>query len=547
MTNILLVNFRKNGDIFHSFKFAGNIERTVSNSKLSTLAFREFEKSFHILKCSGDKFFIDRKKIQTFFKNRLYSDSLAINQFTSDLEKCLDTGWDIVINSSNDEVGVHMTSLLKQLNPNAKIIGLSLTRNSQIDFGDNWSRVLNEVTTSVIPTPVGYLDCFNAMLNQKHSSVIDSISTVAENNQTAFKNFQQLRGNIGNTFKNLIGIQLLSSSLEKNIPEDVIINIIAEMIDNTNSFPVLLIAPLKNEQELAEKINSRFDGTLTIVECDFIAAPSVLMNLDAVITPDTSIKHLCDLVDVPVVEYAGVQSPPFKMWSTNSNSIIVRNHRSTETTDHDELTQILLQALSYVTGDLSARDISISSSISIYLPIRDRIGIFYKTISGPNTQEEDCTRTIGRYYLGQRLLGQPDNRLFKELYECVGRPAFNKWASTQKESMTENMRLLLSCIRNIGKSKENPKNMKALIESIDAFIATSESSSISAIPALMFRSHFENCPDGVNPLNNAEWALFEAKKDFQVLFEAISRCDQYFLQSAPHYANINKVVGNERT
>lgn len=545
MKNVLVVNFRKYGDIFNAYKFTGNIERQVENARVSTIGFKEFEQAFKLFKIKGDCFLVDRKLIQTYFKNRIYSDALAINEFMNSIEACIEQKWDLVINASNDEVGINFCSFLKHSNPNVEIVGNHFANNKTMVFSDIWSRTLNEITTSMKVSPINYIECFNQSLSLKPNSVVDLVNTVPENNQIAFKNFQQLRSTIGNGYKFLAGIQLKSSTAEKDIPTETIVQLIDGLINQTNIFPVLLIAPIKEEQEAAEQINKSFADQLTIVETDFIASPSVLINLDTIITPDTSIKHLCDLLDVPVVEYAGIESPRFKMWTTNPNSIVVNSLRSNKEVDHAQLGDLLISACNYTVGELSAKDLPNMASFLTFLPLRDKLGIYYKNITGPVSHEDECTRAISRYFLAKHYLGVSDNKLLKELNEVVARPSFNKWASSQKEIMTNNMRTLLSCIRTLGKAKENSKNIGMLIESIDSFIATCEEGGLSAIPALYFRSRFENCPKDEDPMTNTERALFEAKKDFQALFDSISQFDQYFLQTAPLYHSNTRTADGE--
>ena len=534
MRNILVINFRKNGDIFNSLKLINSVEINDTNRAVSTLGYEEFRSAFRVLKTRGTNYFINRKKIETYFKNRIYSDALAINQFMEDINPVLSTKWDEVINFSNDQTGTLLTSIIKTLNPSCKITGLSLSVTGQVVYSDEWVRVLNDVTTMPMTTPINYLDCFYNALNIKSSSALDSVATVPENNQIAFKNFQALRSSIGPDYKALVGIQLMSSSVEKNIPIETINSLIQEMVNDTCYFPVLLIAPLKEEQELAEAINRSFGGSLTIVESDFIAAPSVLVNLDAVITPDTSIKHLCDLLDLPIVEFASAESPAFKMWTTNTSSLVVRTTRESGNYSNSDLTSALLNSLAYITGDIMAKDLVISNAFSTYIPIKDRSGLHYKNCSGIKNEVEDCSRTFSRYFFLLRNAQESDTRLLKEIFDNVGRPIFNKWAHSEKEKMTAAMRTLLSCIRNLASSRENPKAYKALVESIDVFMAVATWNNLASIPAVIFKSRFENL-NQTSPMAQLEEALFSAKKDFQLLFDSIAHCDEYFLTKSPSY------------
>lgn len=534
MKKILLINFRKNGDIFNSLKLVNSLEINNSNAKVSTLGYEEFRSAFNVLKTRGQAHFINRKKIETYFKNRIYSDALAINQFMNDITPVLEQEWDQVINFSNDQTGTLISSIIKSRNSKCEVIGLTKSTSGQVVYSDEWMRVLNDITTMNTSTPFNYLDCFYNALKIKSSSALDSIVTVADNNQIAFKNFQALRSNIGPDYKALVGIQINSSSVDKNIPLETINTLIQEMINDTCYFPVLLIAPIKEEQEMAESINKSFGGSLTIVESDFIAAPSVLVNLDAVITPDTSIKHLCDLLDLPVVEFASAHSPPFKMWTTNTSSVVIRTTRATDSYSKSELTSAILNSLAYIAGDIMAKDLVIGNAFSAYLPIKDKSGLHYKNCAGIKNEIEDSSRTFSRFFFLLRNNQESDTRVLKEIFDNVGRPIFNKWAQAEKERMTSAMRTLLSCIRNLAASRENPKSHKSLVESIDVFLEVSTWESLSAIPAVIFKSRFENL-NQASPMACLEDALFSAKKDFQLLFDSISQCDDYFLTKSPSY------------
>ena len=154
-------------------------------------------------------------------------------------------------------------------------------------------------------TPYSFNDCAHKIagveIKNERSTIIKSNKI---HDRTAINNLDRLRSLKSQDANrvSIIGIQVSSASIVKEIPEDTLIETIRLINSSETMIPILLTAPTEEEKKKASRINKEFENKLVSVEADFIALPSVLKNIDLLLTPDTSIKHLADLLDHHVGE-----------------------------------------------------------------------------------------------------------------------------------------------------------------------------------------------------------------------------------------------------
>ena len=121
----------------------------------------------------------------------------------------------------------------------------------------------------------------------------------------------------------IIGISVFSSHPEKSIKEQKAIDIINDIQKEKDLIPIIVHAPSPGEKEIVQSITASVKEKIVTIECDLIAAVSVIKCLDILITPDTALKHIADLVCTPSVEISLAEAPLFKQSSLLPDSLIL--------------------------------------------------------------------------------------------------------------------------------------------------------------------------------------------------------------------------------
>ena len=535
--NILIINLKRYGDIFSMGHTVQGIKRDNPNCSITLLVLKEFEKAAQALTDVDTILTIDREQILTYKKNKIFSDGLALNHFENEIHHVTKEHWDLVYNYSNDRVSTHITSILK--NNSTKHLGIRFNDYCNVEYSSEWALLFNDVITELKYSPMSFVDTYNAMASTKISEDGIALKTREEYNKTAHLNFSEIRRmEQGQEEIKIIGIQLSASTNYKMIPRGELVALIDEIYMTPEYFPVLLGAPTDRDRELINSINSEFNNSLVSIEADFLALSSVLLNLDALITPDTSVKHVADLLRIPTVEISLGESPLFKQGTVNLNSVIItpsvslRSFKKAEVERSRELKDLnykikytdIIAALRYTLKEISSfKDITLSHDITIYRPKSDNLGRFLMPIAGNTDESVEIERICTRALIHQKTTKQDDLTLIDTILE-FDTALVNHWINQQKDLITDTSKSLLSTLRAIiqlTNEKSSMTNFLGALATLCDFCETS--SDFAKLPALRFRSRLEalNTSDLRSSAKEVEALLYEYKSDIQFQVEVL--------------------------
>ncbi|EQC43386.1 glycosyltransferase family 9 protein [Bacteriovorax sp. Seq25_V] len=542
MKELLIINLKRNGDIFASGHIIRSFIAKYPEIKISLLVLKEFEKAALNLKGITEVHTIDRKKILTYKKNKIFSDGFALDEFQRDIGKVTGKTWDAVYNLSNDRVSTHLTSLLKT--KSSKHIGIRFNETCNIEYSSEWAIVMNDILTSVKYAPVTFTDTYLNMANLKPANESFVLKTKEEYNKSSATNFAELRKveNNGNDVK-LIGIQLTASTDYKSLSKEQLINLIDALYMSPNFFPILLAAPTEQERNLVSIINSEFNNSLVSVEADFLALNSVLMNLDLLITPDTAIKHLADLTNTPTIEISLGESPLFKQGSLNQESFIVtptvsKRVFSKKTVENDMSLQaqnILLSTEDIVAlakNILFAEDLSnhkFAQGISVYSVNNDELGTRYELAYGAVDQNAEIERLISRQLLLKKFTGSEDLEIYNALV-IDGTTQLESWLTDTKLAITEVSKNLLGTLRSLLQVDGSKAKTGQFLKNLTELLAECEvESQFMAIPLLRFRARVEalNTSNLLESAREMESLIYELKADIQVQVDIVKTASDF--------------------
>lgn len=546
MKDILIVNFKRNGDIFTT----GNIIRSYiakyPECKISLLVFEEFKSAANTLKGVDTVYTLDRKKILTFKKNKIFSDGFALDQFSKDLAPLRNKNWDIVFNYSNDRVSTHIISSLRA--KTVKHIGIRFNDSCNVEYSNEWAIVFNDIIPSVKYSPVTFTDTYLQMASLSPNTESYVLKTKDEYNESAAKNFAEIRKieNNGTDIK-LVGIQLFSSSTTKNLSREQLVSLIDALYMNTNYFPILLVAPTNDERNFAESINAEFNNSLVSVEADFVALNSVLMHLDLLITTDTAIKHIADLSNLPTIEISLGEAPLFKQGTYNRESFIITPRVDTrefskkvvENDDHLSSARELIQ-----TADIMAladhilladniTDHTFRKGVTVYSVDRDAMGTTYVASYGDIPNVAEIERICSRQFLAVKLLNSDIENVHAPLH-TIELGALEHWMNNTKDTITDVSKVLLGTLRSLLQLDSSRSKNTVFVQNLSNLLNFCEANSqFSAIPILRFRARLEalNTSDFSQSTKEVEALLYELKADIQIQVEIVKSLSTYSRQT----------------
>ncbi|NOT79446.1 MAG: glycosyltransferase family 9 protein [Bacteriovoracaceae bacterium] len=528
MKKILIINLRKLGDVFSTAHLINSLSKE-GNTHISLLTYKESARAAHCIKNVNEVFEIDRKEIITLKTNKLFSDSFALEQLFKQLEKITNESWDQIINYSNDTVGAYVTSYLRK--DSSMITGVHFNDQRNIVTQNDWELVFNDVLPQVRYSPIHFVDCYHKMSGAAPHREGFKVITNPRHNETAFLNFQELRrGHGGNENQTkIIGIQLKTADQTKDIPLDTLHKLYELIKKNSEIIPCLLIAPNDEERQIATEFNSHHNDEVIIVEADLNAIASVLLNLDLLVSPDTSIKHIANLTETPVLEISLGYAPFLKQGSYAKDTLVLTDSiinrsfkknsfsRPTLITANDIMATILY-SLS-ITKTVKPR---LSEGVTLYQAQLDELGITYNPIAGSIDTSVELQRMASRQLLHQMLDSSSESFTNIDLNK-INKNEAQEWINKEKSDVTFVMRDLLGTLRSLLQCAESKKSTREFIASLDKILSNIDKQTLVQIPSILFKTKIEaiNAKTFDENTKEIESLLYKLKSDMQKLLQCL--------------------------
>lgn len=528
MNKVLVVNLKRFGDIYQTSHLINSISKNHPGAEISLLVYKQFKKAAKSLPNVTNVYTINKRKLESFYKNDLYNNGLAINEFNRSLIAVKRENWTDVVNYSNDKASTFITTYLTT-NSAARPHGVYFSNTNTIRYSNEWACFLNEVLAAREFSPISYNDVIHKVVGVKNIPSGDKIKSNAQHNATAKDNFHKLRAALNEENPqdvSIVGIQLKSSQANKDIPFETIVEFIKFTKSTKQLIPVLLVSPSAEEKEYANKVNQQFDNTLVSIESDLIALPSVVNNLDIVLTPDTLTKHVSDLCGTKVVEASLGSSPTFKQSSINTDSIVLRliNTKDEQTISAKDLFQTVL----YSVGKLEQSAIEYDQNLQAYHVTSDEFGTFLTPLN-PSSDMREATRLLSRAYFSDQEKHEDKSRIFATIRNSFYERNISFWLEREKVEISECTKMLLRTLRSLIRTQENLKNAPQFVEDLDDLLLSVSSPSIAGVSTLIFRGNIDSLEnDNVEEnLKGIERAVYRLKNDLQQALHIIRDLEKF--------------------
>jgi ADP-heptose:LPS heptosyltransferase len=530
---VLIINLRRLGDVFSTAHLINSLSATGEN-QISLLTYKESSKAAANLKNISNLFEIDRKEIISLKTNKLFSDGFAFEQLFNQIQPVKEQEWDQIINYSNDTVGAYLCSYLKD---SARVVtGVHFGSERNIVTQGEWELLFNDVLPVVKYAPVHFVDCYHKMTGTEVSKNGEKIRTRPDYNEAAFNHINNIRRahNTSEHNSKIIGIQLKTADIAKDIPENILHDFINLIKNNSELIPLILIAPTDEERRAAEAFNKTHNNELIVVEADLIAIASVLMNIDLLVTPDTAIKHIADLTDTPVIEVSLGHAPFLKQGSYSKESLIltdvISNREFTRNTNSTHATNITAQDIlvSVLYALTKTRTIKprLSHDVTLYQGSFDQMGIRYSPVAGTVNTKIEIHRLMSRQLICSMFGQTIDATLYQDVCN-IDLASAVAWTNFEKSAVTEVMKDLLGTLRAVIQSTENRKSSRDFVLNLGKLIGHVDNECLVQIPVSIFKSKIEslNSKSQEENLKEAEVLLYELKADMQKILQCLKELE----------------------
>jgi len=518
MSNVLFVNLKRNGDIFNTAALAHSYLKEHPHATPYILTYNEFRKATKPLSVFKGVFTLDRKKLTTFNNHNLYSNGFALDELLCELKGIESIIWSDIVNYSSDRASTFLCNYL-QAATGANIKGVSFGKYNNIDYKSNWEVVFNEVITGSDLSPVHFSTAYHGMLGIKENTNSYSIKRIKKHDETVSNNFSSLKKN--NSAKDgncsLVGIQLSTSLNSKNWDTSHLTKLIENVLDDSELYPLILIAPTEEERALSREINTKFDNKLVIVESDFLALSSVLRGLDVLVTPDTSVKHLADLNGVKIVEYTHSLETTLKQGSRGKSNIIIDVN--------DNALELILNSIKFLI-DPTDNAIKKIWDKNVYFTYDDKLGWNLRPINGEFSAKL-LKRQLKRTYIASWCDVTLDWDI-KKYFSDYNYSEVQTLIDEEKNFIGEVSRDLLGTLRSLVKASESKSEANNFVVSLDKLLNHCEKGLTGSIAVSEFKALLENLDRSSNQeqLRSAEELLYKLKKNLQMALTCLNTVEK---------------------
>lgn len=553
MSQVLLVNLRRFGDIFGLGHIIAGLNASRPGVKISLIVYKESLAAAKVLSGVHNIYTIDRKEIVTLKKNPIFNDGFALERVYQDLKDVKATRWSDIINTSNDTVAAHLCGYLR--GSASKVTGMSYNSSGVVIPSSDWDEVYNSLLPTLAGSPIHITDCLHQMTATTAHADTEKVSLNTKHNETAFKNINHIRNQKG-PYAKVIGVQLFASSTDKELSYDASEALISALLGSDDYVPLVLHAPDSVERERVKNLNQRFSNRLVTVEADFNALSSVLLNLDLLVTVDTSVMHLADLNNTPVIELSLGPSPFLKQGPRCADSLVLSPRLTTRVferaayannpelakTNHSLGAGSIIGAIDYF-FKVQEKPI-LDPNITMYKVVHDGLGVRYQAIGGSVDNRSEIQRLMSRTVLLSLFDREADESILEEL-RGFDSSTINAWCEREKFQITAITRDLLGTLRSLLKCLESKRAYNDFVTSLDRLLTHGDSDAIGAIPTVLFRSRIE----AINPnlafndkVKVIESFLYELKSDLQLVFRTLKSTEASLPKGVPSRAPSREVT-----
>lgn len=509
MSNTLITILENEMNLLRATHFINSFVKENPHTEISVMTYSQNKKTISLLPNIKDTFFIDAQDIAATLDSPLFSDAYAINALTDSLQGCLDKTWDEVINYSNDRIGSYLVSALAAQRKTGTVIS---------NFGgpttsNQWATYLNFVN----PNRAGHLISNNTarhyMLNMpchkegKKIKINEDYSSIAAQNIAKIRKSKQTTGNA-----DIVAISLEAGANNDSIDFHSLCEIIDTLESSERYRAVLLLSGKETEKSLVNDLNYKFDNKLISINCDYTTLPSVIMNVDALVSVPNAQMAIADALETRIIEIDTQDTDKTNFTTVNAGNYLVKQFNGENICS--DVNYILNQEF-----ETSLPVDSMNSNNKTYTQLEDDFGMFSTQIRGELDLQLELRYHIERMYHYQ-LMGYPQNQeLVDHIKQNTNKEDLELFSTQVKDELTDTVKILLAALRSLKGVRQSKSNLQKFIGYLDTLIVRAKSDSMTSGALAIFEGEIENInsTETEDNIKAIEQNLFGLKNNLQML------------------------------
>ncbi len=479
-TKTLIVNLEDQAGVLESAYLIAERVRKYPQQEIYMLTFKESKHLAHMISGVQRVFTIDQDRIKSLLQNDLYSNGFAVNNFFKNLSLVFHTEWNIVVNYSTTTLSKYITSSLTA----DRIIGSYTNEVKENNYSSLWASIDDIALKNKKLSPLKSIHCKLKANNISYGTNEPRVKINENNNKVAFSNLNSIR-NAEHTDgeAKIIGINI-SSTVDSIFSLNKLTELLEQLFSTPNMIPLLIIEANNEQQKnIVNLLNRDFENSLLSVESDDLALPSLLMNIDILVTSDRKFLNLANLVDTPTISLFTSIESLFRAHSQNT----------------DDISIVLSGDFSiyniYLCIDSILSNIDLSSQLRVddsnfFTIKKDNYGSFLHLVQGEGYKQDILTSLVQRYYITSQNKNSDNQVILEELFSTFS-SELSTWALEQKKSLIISTKLLLRSLRNLIRSKQDSSFGSIFMDDLNKLLATKDKNLITSIPIEFFEFNLE--------------------------------------------------------
>lgn len=509
MSRTLITILENETNYLKASHFINSLVKENPHCEVAILTYSQNEKMTSLMSNVAQVFYIDSDYITSTLESPLFSDAYALNALTNALDECLETQWDDVINYSNDTIGTYIVSALEA----NRLTGTTISKFGSPLTSNQWATYLNFVNPNRENHLISNNTVRHYMMNMPYHQEGNKIKINEEYSAIATQNMTKIR----KTKETTSNADIIAISLETGMDGQIIdFHSLCEMIDTLESSDryraVLLLTGKPSEKQLVNDLNYKFDNNLISISTDYSALPSVLMNVDALVSVRNNQMAIADLLETRIIEIDTRETRTSNLFSVNPGNFLIKQLNN----------ENICSDVNFILNQEFETDLPVQSMNSInktYAQLQDDYGTFSTQIRGELNLQSELRYHIERMFHYQ-LMGYPtNNELIEHIKENTNKEDLEFFSSQVKDELTDTVKILLAALRSLKGVKQSKNNLQSFIGYLDTLIVRAKSDSITSGALAIFEGEIENInsTDSEDNIKAIEQNLFGLKNNLQML------------------------------
>jgi ADP-heptose:LPS heptosyltransferase len=531
MKNILILSNGTSHDLITASHLVGSLKKENPSTNIELVTTEEFRELSDVVNNVSRFHYLDASIVTNIIDNPLYSDAFAINKFMEVIAPLGQTKWDQIINYSNDNISAFLINAIGETTK----IGTYINNSGAPRCTGKWNIFQNYVASGLTRQTIDKVTVRNHMAQVPLHTDIEKIKTNEDYSVVASQNFSRIRQMKGSPATFIVGINLESGYDGYGMELDTYIDIIETLEESSDYKPVLLLNGKNYQRQIANDLNKHFDNNLISINIESVALPSVLSNLDTIVSSSNDQLAIADTMESKCIELRDFSGKTYTPLTTSpENYIIYVKEEKTIASD-------ILLALNEEFGTELPIDFMTSTN-PVYKTVQDNYGNFQTQIRGDLNIQQELRYHIERSFFYNTLGYEKNTELIDHIKTNTEKEVLSEYIVNLKSELTCTVKILLATLRSLKGVKNSETNLNSFITYLDNLIAVGKENTIVSSVIRNFEGRVENIDtnDIDSNIKAIETNLFQLKGELQTLTNYMSDLASDTVEPTVQSVELNK-------